>query len=175
VHVEIAHTSQLSAQVLTAARQLMYVVFDDMTEHDWEHALGGLHALARDGDDVVGHAALVQRRLLHAGRALRAGYVEAVAVLPARWRHGIGAAVMAPLEQAIRSSYDLGALGATDEAIEFYSVRGWQVWRGPLSALTPDGIVPTRDAQGGVFVLQSAAELNLDSTLTCDWRDGDVW
>ncbi len=27
---------------------------DEMTEHDWEHSLGGIHALAWDGDEFIG-------------------------------------------------------------------------------------------------------------------------
>ena len=50
-------------------------------EHDWEHALGGIHAIAYGDDgELVGHASVVQRRLLHGGRALRTGYVEGVGV-----------------------------------------------------------------------------------------------
>ena len=82
VALDIRHTSELDADTRAAARELLYVVFDDMTEHDWEHSLGGLHALVMDGARVVGHAAIVQRRLLYGGRALRAGYVEGVAVHP---------------------------------------------------------------------------------------------
>ena len=88
-----------------------------MTEHDWEHSLGGVHALAFDGDTLVGHAAVVQRRLLHGGRALRTGYVEGVAVRADQRRRGHGAAMMDALERVIRGAYDLGALGATDEAV----------------------------------------------------------
>ena len=50
------------------------------TDDDWDHARGGLHAVAFDGSELVGHASVVQRRLLHDGKALRAGYVEGVAV-----------------------------------------------------------------------------------------------
>ena len=49
-----------------------------MTDQDWEHALGGVHAVAWLDGEVVGHASVVQRRLLHDGRALRTGYVEGV-------------------------------------------------------------------------------------------------
>ena len=59
---------------------------------------------------------MVQRRLLHGGRALRAGYVEGVGVRADRQRRGHGAALMAALERMIRGAYDLGALGATDAA-----------------------------------------------------------
>ena len=30
--------------------------------HDWEHALGGLHALMWEEAELVGHASLIQRR-----------------------------------------------------------------------------------------------------------------
>ncbi len=79
------------------------------------------------------------------------------------------------LERVVRGAYDLGALGATEEAADFYAVRGWKAWQGPTSALTPTGIVRTPDDDGGVFVFPVSAPLDLSGELTCDWRDGDVW
>jgi len=35
--------------------------------------------------------------------------------------------------------------------------------------------VRTPDEDGAVWVLPVAVDLDLDGTLTCDWRDGDVW
>ena len=35
-----------------------------VTDDDWEHGLGGIHALAYEDDELVGHASVVQRRLL---------------------------------------------------------------------------------------------------------------
>ena len=43
------------------------------------------------------------------------------------------------------------------------------------STLTPDGVQPTPDEQGGIFVLPCTAALNLDGELTCDHRDGAAW
>ena len=123
---------------------------------------------------LVGHGSLVQRRLLHDGRALRAGYVEAVATAAGYRRRGVGTALMAALEE-LAPGYDLLALGATDDGVLLYETRGWQRWRGRLSALTPSGVVPTPDDEGWLFVLPGAAPLDLDGELTCDWRDGDVW
>jgi aminoglycoside 2'-N-acetyltransferase I len=173
--VRTVHTADLDAATRSAARALLYDVFDDMTEHDWEHALGGFHALAWDGADLIGHASLIQRRLLHGGRALRTGYVEAVAVRADRRREGHGAAVMAALEDVARRAYDVAALGAADAAADFYAARGWQRWRGPTSALTPEGIRRTADDDGCIFVLPLTAPLDLSGELTCDWRDGEVW
>ncbi len=118
---------------------------------------------------------MVQRRLLHGGRALRAGYVEGVGVSAQHRRRGHGGALMAELERVIRGAYDLGALGATDAAARFYAARGWRQWQGPTSALTPAGIVRTEDEDGGIYVLEVTARLDLSGELTCDWRDGDVW
>ena len=173
IEVHTAHTAELDTATLEAARALLDAVFEgDMSDHDWEHALGGVHALVWEGDEMVGHAAVVQRRLLHGGRALRAGYLEGVGVRPDRRRRGHGAAMMEALERVVRGAYELGALGATDEAAGFYAARGWDLWQGPTSALTPTGITRTEEE---IYVLAVAAPLNLSGELTCDWRDGDVW
>jgi aminoglycoside 2'-N-acetyltransferase I len=174
--VRTAHTADLDATTLEVARALLDDVFEgEMSDDDWEHALGGVHALVWEGADLVGHASVIQRRLLHQGRALRTGYVEGVGVRADRRRRGYGGAMMEALERVIRGAYELGALGATDEAIEFYARRGWKRWRGPTSALTPTGISRTQDDDGGIFVLPLTVPLNLEGELTCDWRQGDVW
>ena len=38
--VRTAHTADLDASVRKAARALLDDVFEDMTDHDWEHARG---------------------------------------------------------------------------------------------------------------------------------------
>jgi len=172
----IVHTADLDETTREAIRALLWDVFDDMTEQDWEHCLGGIHTIAvGEGGAVVGHAALVMRRLLHGERALRTGYVEGVAVRSDHRRRGIGAAVMAPLERMIERAFDIGALGATDDAARFYESRGWKAWPGPLSALTPRGIVETPDEQGAVYLFAPRVMLATDVALTCDFREGDCW
>jgi aminoglycoside 2'-N-acetyltransferase I len=176
ISVRTAHTAELDAATLSAARALLDDVFEgDMSDHDWEHSLGGVHALVWDAEDLVGHASVVQRRLLHGGRALRAGYVEGVGVRADQRRRGHGAAMMEAVERVVRCAYEVGALGATDEAAEFYAARGWKVWQGPTSALTPTGIARTEGEDGSVYVLPVEVPLDLSGELTCDWRDGDVW
>ena len=54
-----AHTADLDPATLASARALLYDVFDDMTDDDWEHALGGLHALIWAGAELVGHGCQV--------------------------------------------------------------------------------------------------------------------
>ena len=174
--VQVAHTADLSPDVLATVRALLDAAFDgDFSDADWDHGLGGMHALAWSGDVLVGHASVVQRQFLHGDQPLRAGYVEGVAVHAGHRRQGIGAAVMAPVERIIRAAYDLGALGATDEAVPFYTGRGWRRWTGPTFALTPDGRRRTAEDDGGVYVLAVDVPLDLDGEIAADWRDGDVW
>jgi aminoglycoside 2'-N-acetyltransferase I len=174
--ISLAHTADLDAPTLRAARALLDDVFgEEMTDHDWEHALGGIHALVWEERQLIGHASVVQRRLLHNGRALRAGYVEGVGVRSERRRRGHGAAMMRALERVISGAYELGGLGSSDQARDFYVSLGWKQWLGPTSALTPSGVLRTPDEDGWVYVLPLNAPLDLDKELTCDWRDGDVW
>jgi aminoglycoside 2'-N-acetyltransferase I len=138
--VTTAHSADVDSALLAAVRDLLDAAFDgDFSDDDWEHALGGVHALAWEGAELVGHAAVVQRRLLHRGRALRTGYVEGVGVRRDRRGRGHGGALMDALGHVLRGAYELGALGATDAGAGVYERRGWRRWEGPTSALTPDG------------------------------------
>lgn len=174
--VRLVHTGQLSRAEPDALRGLLAEAFGgDWTEADWEHCLGGMHALLTDGRRLVAHACVVQRRLLHRGRALRCGYVEGVAVAAAERGRGHGAAVMSAVEGLARGAYDLAALATTEPARGFYLRRGWLPWRGPTSTLTPAGTERTPGDDDAVHVLPFAAGLDPTAGLTCDRRDGDPW
>jgi aminoglycoside 2'-N-acetyltransferase I len=134
-----------------------------------------MHALAYDGAELIGHGSVVLRRMLHGDRALRTGYVEAVAVRADRRRTGIGDAVMSALERVIRGGYELGALGASPAGAALYTSRGWSMWSGTTAVIGPGGITPTPNLRGGIYVLPITAELDPGKPLICDWRDGDVW
>lgn len=167
-------TDELAAAELAEARVLMDVAFTDFGDHDWSHALGGVHALAIEEGRVLAHGSLVPRRLLQGERALRCGYVEAVAVHPGAQRHGLGSAMMAALED-LAPAYDLLALSASARGVPLYRARGWSLWRGPSSVQTLDGPVPTPEDDGSIYVLPGASGVDLDGPITCDWREGDVW
>lgn len=173
---QIGHTSDLDAHELERIRALLDVAFDgDFDEADWAHTLGGLHVLAWAGDALVGHSSVVQRSLCIGDRSLRTGYVEGIGVRSDLRHRGIGSDLLTRIERIIRSAYDIGALGATDGAATMYTRRGWLQWRGRLSALTPAGIVATPDDCGCVYVLVVDEQIDRDSELTCDWRNGDLW
>ena len=77
----LIHTADLDGETLHSAHQLLIDAFEgDFSEDDWEHTLGGMHALICHHGVLIAHAAVVLRRLLYRGAPLRTGYVEGVAV-----------------------------------------------------------------------------------------------
>ena len=57
--IRTAHTAQLDDATLAAARALVEQAFaGEFDAHDWEHALGGMHALAFADGELVGHASV---------------------------------------------------------------------------------------------------------------------
>lgn len=172
----LVHTSDLGSDTLYSARRMLTDAFDgNFNDTDWEHCLGGMHAIVSHHGALIAHAAVVQRRLLYSGTALRCGYVEGVAVQQS-WRgQGLGKSVMNAIEQVIGGAYQVGALSASEEGRHLYLSRGWHQWRGSTSILTPQGLTPTPDDDGSVFVLPGEVDLDFEAGLTCDWRGGDVW
>jgi aminoglycoside 2'-N-acetyltransferase I len=175
----LVHTADLDGETRMRARQMVIEAFDDgevcFSDADWEHSLGGMHAFICHHGALIAHGAVVQRRLIHRGAALRCGYLEAVAVR-ADWRgQGLAMAVMDALEQVLRGAYQLGALTSSEQGRALYESRGWLPWRGPTSVLTPKGVIPTPDDDGSLFVLPVDVDVDPAAELTCDWRDGDVW
>jgi aminoglycoside 2'-N-acetyltransferase I len=174
--LRIGQTSDFAAADLERARQLLERIFaGDFSVEDWEHALGGTQVLGWKGDVLIGHAALVSRQLRYGERALRVGYVEAVGVDPAYQRAGIGSKLMGLLEAEIAEQHELGALSASNVGAAFYRKRGWLAWQGPLSAITPSGIVRNEEEDGGVFVWLTSPGLDLMQPLIADFRSGDSW
>lgn len=168
------HTAELTAAELAEVRALLEVAFGGFDDHDWSHALGGMHALVLEDDALVAHGALVMRRLLHEGRSLRCGYLEAVAVHPDAQRRGLGSMVMASLEE-LAPAYDVLALSASERGAPLYESRGWSLWRGDSSVVAAGGLQPTPEDDGSIWVLPGGTPLDLDAPIACDWRDGDVW
>ncbi len=71
---------------------LLDAAFDgDFTDHDWDHAIGGVHVWVTDSHGVISHGSLVARTLKCSGTTLHVGYVEAVATAAAH--RGVGARI----------------------------------------------------------------------------------
>jgi aminoglycoside 2'-N-acetyltransferase I len=172
-------TQDLTTAETAAIRELLVAAFwsdeERFTDADWDHAVGGLHfVLERDGV-IVAHASVVERELQVGGRAVRTGYVEAVATAPDRQGGGLGSLVMSDVSSYIRDRFELGALGTGRQP--FYQRLGWRIWAGPTSVRSRDGARPTPEEDGYILVLATPTSPPLDLTepISCDWRPGDVW
>jgi aminoglycoside 2'-N-acetyltransferase I len=172
----LIHTADLDNETRQSAHELLIEAFEgEFSDEDWDHTLGGMHALVYHHGALIAHAAVVMRRLVYRGTALRTGYIEGVAVR-ADWRgQGLGKALMDASEQVIRGAYRLGALSPTEWARPLYLNRGWIQWTGPTSVLAPGGLTRTPDDDGAVFVLPVDVTVDPTADLVCDWRSGDVW
>ena len=178
VEVQRRRTAELRADELRAARELLDDAYGErFGDEDWEHALGGTHVLVLEDGELVGHAAVVERRLLHQDRRIRTGYVEALGVRTDRRRRGYAAAAMRAVEEVIDGTEDLGALADGTGIEGFYQRRGWLTWAGPTFVDSPGGVIWTPEDDGGVLVWRTPTSppLDLAAPLGCDWREGDVW
>jgi aminoglycoside 2'-N-acetyltransferase I len=175
VSLRVVTSDQLDDAARAALRVLWADAFGDrFDDHDAQHAFGGVHVLATDGDEVVGHASAVPRRIRIGSQWWDAAYVEAVATAPARQRDGVGTAVMLRLHDEIDARWQIAFL-STGRARDFYLRLGWEVWEGPSSVLTDRGEVATDEEHGGLLVRRAPDGPDLRLPLTCEDRPGDAW
>ena len=175
--VRVCLSDELDPGERTAIRALLDAAYaGDFSDDDWAHALGGTHALVETDGAVVAHAAVVPRVLDAGTQRVRAGYVEAVAVLPARQGTGLGTAVMRALGEILARQFELGALSTGEW--RFYERLGWERWRGPTWVRHPHGrLERSPDDDDSLMILRTprTPAIDLFAPLTCDARPGDVW
>jgi aminoglycoside 2'-N-acetyltransferase I len=178
VQISVVETFDLDAPTRLEARRLWDRAFGDrFDDHDAEHAFGGVHVLAHDGDRLVGHASAVPRRLRFGDRAWQSvGYVEAVAVDPDYQGRGVGRQVMRTLQAEIALRWPVAML-STGRAAGFYEQLGWEPWRGTSYTLRSSGAVVADNEHGGLMILRidGSAVPDLDLDVTCEDRPGDAW
>jgi aminoglycoside 2'-N-acetyltransferase I len=134
------------------------------------------HVLGRIKGKLVSHALWVTRWLQNGDtEPWRTAYVEAVATDEHYRRRGYVSAVMRCLGEEIQD-YDIGGL-CTGRSVHLYAATGWQLWRGPLFIRMRDGsLLPTPDEHGVmVLPLPKTPPLDLDSPLSAEWREGELW
>jgi len=170
-------TAELGLERLAAVRCLLEVAFEgDFSDEDWDHALGGWHALVTADDGaLVAHTAVVPRRLYVADRHFRSGYVEAVGTAPSRQGTGVGSLAMEAIGELLARHFELGALATGRWS--FYERLGWERWRGPTFARDGDEVLRTAEDDDAVMVLRfgPSADIELTAALTCEARPGDDW
>jgi len=145
------------------------------TEHDFEHAFGGVHFVLEEDRKILSHAAVVERELQAGEFRLRTGYVAAVATWPALQGKGHATAVLQEVGEHLDLAFRLGGL-ETDIPL-FYERLGWTAWRGPTFVRTDHGLARTAHEDGKVLVrlTPTSPRLDLSAPISCEWRSGDVW
>jgi aminoglycoside 2'-N-acetyltransferase I len=175
--VRVVTTAEASDDLLREIRGLLVDAFaGDFSAEDWEHTLGGWHAVVvDDGVGVLAHAAVVPRLLDVGDRRLRAGYVEGVGTSPECQGVGFGSLAIAEVTEVVRREFELGALSTDRHG--FYARLGWERWWGPTFVRHGARAVRTADEDGGIMVLRVGPSRHVDLTaaLSCEARSGDDW
>jgi len=173
-------TEDLAPAEITDIREVLVTAFgsdaeERFTQDDWDHAVGGVHFVLDLDGEIVAHASVVERELHLDGQPFGTGYVEAVATAPDRQGVGFGSMVMSDVTAYIRDGFELGALGTGRQ--RFYERLGWRIWTGPSSVRWHDGPRRTPGEDGYIMVLEthSSPPFDLASSISCEWRPGDVW
>jgi len=164
---------------LSSDEQITIVAFCNRAfEEDLEGLLSAFadptHVLGYLDGMLVSHALWVTRWLrADNGPLLRTAYVEAVATEQAFRGLGYAAAIMKRVEEEIQG-YELGGLSPFSAA--YYERLGWEQWRGPLYIRTETGLVPTpNDGQVMILRLPKTPAVDINVSLSAEWREGEVW
>ena len=180
VRIRTLSTAELSDADTAAIQALLTAAFErdehgGFTWDDWLHAIGGTHLILEVDGAVAGHASVVERALEISGRPVRAGYVEAVAILPSLQRQGLGSQLMRAANEIVAKEFELGALGTGSQP--FYERLGWQIWQGPTGVRIDGAVQPTPDEDGYILVLSTPTSppFELTEPISCEWRAGDAW
>ncbi|MFY9913017.1 MAG: GNAT family N-acetyltransferase [Nocardioidaceae bacterium] len=175
--VVVIESEQIDPVTPLGLRALWDRAFGDrFTDDDADHAYGGVHVLAREGDRLIGHASAVPRRIRFGDQPWRTvGYVEAVATDPDRQGEGLGRQTMERLQVEISSRWPV-ALLSTGRATGFYERLGWERWRGLTYTRTAAGIVQDSH-HGGLMILRFDPSVvpDLSVGVCCEDRTGDAW
>lgn len=153
-----------------------------LCNHAYEEDLEPILATFVDATHVLGYVdnllvchALWVTRFLQAGTnpIMRTAYVEAVATHARYRQRGFAAAVMKCLVNEVQD-YELAALSPF--RVEYYQRLGWELWRGPLFIRIKNKRIPSPDDEEVmIFRLPKTPALDLNDSLSAEWREGELW
>ncbi len=170
---EVRDRSSITANRWREVVGLCVAAFEQDFDSAFRQITGTTHVLAYRCGTLVSHSCWVVRWLQPENKdPLETAYVEAVAT-PLEYRHnGYATEVMRRLAVEIKD-FELAALSTGIPS--FYERLGWEQWRGPLAIRIDDGLQPTPRYNAMVLRLPMTPKLDLNSTLTAEWREGELW
>ena len=171
----VVNQASLSKAERSAIIALCTLAFEEYFGGLFDAFAGATHVLGYHGGALVSHAMWVTRWLAPGELdPLRTAYVEAVATHPHHQRRGFATRVMQALAAGIRS-FELGALCPNQDVIGLYRQLGWEAWQGPLFIRTERGLMPTADEVVLILRLPQTPPLDLEASLSAEWREGELW
>jgi len=176
MQIEILESDALDAAMRDEILTLCRVAYEEELTGYLADIGPGTHWLGRVDGTLVCHLMVVPRWVQLDGLPiLRTAYIELVATHPGAQRRGHATRLLRDMQGEL-GDYDLGALSPSDEAFELYERLGWEWWRGPLVVREEQGLVSSPDEELMVLRLaRTPAALDLDATLSIEWRAGEVW
>ena len=148
--------------------------YEENMESLFETFIKPSHILGYCEGILVSHALWVAR-YLQAGTnpIMRTAYIEAVATEASYRNRGFATSIMNHLIGEIQD-YELAALSPFN--VEFYKQLGWELWRGPLFIRTNEKLLTSPDDEEVmIFRLPKTPSLDLNASLSAEWRAGELW
>lgn len=172
--IKVVHSQLLSETLRKEIVALCNRAYGEDLETLLETFAGATHVLGYHHDLLISHALWVTRYLqAGANPVMRTAYVEAVATEADFRQRGFASSIMKHLVGEIQD-YELAALSPF--SVEYYARLGWERWRGPLFIRTKESLVPSTEAEEVmIFRLPKTPPLDLNASLSAEWREGELW
>jgi aminoglycoside 2'-N-acetyltransferase I len=173
-NIQVIHGKLISESLKKEIVSLCNSAYEEDMEPLLETFVDATHILGYFDGVLVSHALWVTR-YLQAGTdpIMQTAYVEAVATDANYRNRGFAASVMKHLIGEIQD-YDLAALSPF--SVAYYGRLGWELWQGPLLIRTKHELLPSPDNEEVmIFRLPKTPSLDLNASLSAEWREGELW
>ena len=159
-------------------REAVFALCDLAYEEDMKEIISQfvepVHVLGEFQGKLVCHALWITRYLQPVGLPfLRTAYVETVATHPEFQNRGFASTIMQKVVEEIQE-FDIAGLSPFN--VDYYARLGWELWRGAMFERTQAGLVASPvDERVMIYRLPRTLALDLDSAISIEWREGEVW
>ena len=107
----------------------------------WHGSGPSYSAVIRNGEEVMAHVGVVDRRVSFGASAVRAAGIQNVLVLPQyRGQHLSDMVMQAAQEEAARRGFDCGLLFCVPQLVDLYARTGWLAFSNDVVRVDDDGV-----------------------------------
>ena len=173
LHIEVVSSKSLSDTDKRTIISLCARAYGEDFESLFNTFADSMHVLGYYDQSLVSHAMWVTRWLqVGTNPLMRTAYIEAVATEKTYRTRGFATAVMKRAAEEIQD-FNLGALSPF--SVAYYERLGWELWRGPLFIRTDKELMRTpRDGDIMILQLPRTPALDLNASLSAEWREGEL-